>query len=349
MIKRNIHFASQMPEESYNKNLNNKTPVDDLTFKANKKMIYEIDQPEITVYHKENSCIFKKNKEEFGGLSNMATGFPLRVNGVEIRTTEALYQACRYPHLPEIQQKIIEQKSPMQVKMISNMNKKKSREDWDNIRLKVMKWCIKVKLAQNFVSFGTVLHETGLKNIVENSAKDNFWGAIPNEEGTIFTGKNALGRLLMDLRQAFYGKDTFSLLFVDPPQIENFLLYNEPIRTIDERQNFISWLQNYWKNSIKNEIVISPHSDNVSVKFPTAGKLLGHLDNATEVALTVACPSRSRVVEYNKIKDETSTNITKESKINVEEKSQSYYKATPQKRQRKRKKQDTTTQTKLVH
>jgi len=275
-------------------------------------MKYKIDQPEIGVYHKENSSIFKKNNEEFGGLSNMATGFPLRVNGVEIKTTEALYQACRFPHLPEIQQKIIEQKSPMTVKMISNSNKKKSREDWDNIRLKVMKWCINIKLAQNFVSFGTVLHETGLKNIVENSAKDNFWGAIPNEEGTIFTGKNALGRLLMDLRQAFYGKDTFSLLFVEPPQIENFLLYNEPIITIDEIPNFISWLQKYWEGSIKKDVVISSHLDNVSVK------------------------------------EETSTNVTKESKMNVEGESQSYTKMTPRKRQSKRKKQDTTTQKLLI-
>lgn len=272
-------------------------------------MRYEIDQSEIGVYHKENSCIFKKNNDEFGSLSNMASGFHLRVNGVEIRTTEALYQACRFPHLPEIQQRIIEQKSPMAAKMISNSNKKKSREDWDNIRLKVMKWCINIKLAQNFVSFGAVLHETGLKNIVENSAKDNYWGSIPNEEGTIYTGKNALGRLLMDLRQAFYSKDTFSLLFVEPPQIDNFLLCNEPIRTIDERQNFISLLQNYWGDSIINDVVISSHSDNVSVK------------------------------------EETSTNVTKESKMNVEEESQSYTKMTPRKRKSKRNKQDTTTQT----
>lgn len=278
-------------------------------------MKYKIDQPEIRVYNKENSCIFKKNNEEFGGLSNMATGFPLRVNGIEIRTTEALYQACRFPHLPEIQQKIIEQKSPMMVKMISNTNKKNSREDWDNIRLEVMNWCINIKLAQNFVSFGAVLHETGLKNIVENSAKDDFWGAIPNEEGTIFTGKNALGILLMDLRKAFYGKDTFSLLFVEPPQIENFLLYNKPIGTIDERSNFISWLQNYWGCSYKNDVVIPSLSDNVSIK------------------------------------EETSTNVTKESKMNVEEESQSYTKKTPpkQKRHSKRKKQDMTTPSKSLN
>lgn len=278
-------------------------------------MKYKLDQKEIRTYHKENSCIFKKNNEEFGGLSNMATGFPLRINGVEIRTTEAIYQACRFPHIPEIQQKIIEQKSPMLVKMISNTNKKKSREDWDSIRLKIMKWCINVKLAQNFISFGAVLHETGLKNIVENSAKDNFWGAIPNEDGTIFTGKNALGRLLMDLRQAFYSKDNFSLLYVEPPQIENFILYHEPIGIIDERQNFINYLQNYWHGSYSNGLKIQTQIESVQVK------------------------------------EKEHSYVTKESKMNVEEESHKYETttATKPKRQSRRKKTDTTSQANLFN
>jgi len=216
------------------------------------KAKYHIESNELRSYNKLSSCIFKRNNEEFGALSNMATGFPLRVSGIDIKTTEALYQACRFPNLPEIQKKIIEEKSPMVVKMISDSNKKKSREDWNDIRLKVMKWCIQVKLAQNFVSFGAVLHQTGLRNIVENSSKDNFWGAIPNEDGTVFIGKNALGRLLMDLRQSFYSKDNFSLLYVAPPTIPNFLLYNESIDVIDERKSFIDWLQEYWKHSSKN-------------------------------------------------------------------------------------------------
>lgn len=261
-------------------------------------MKYKLDQKEIRVYHKENSCIFKKNNEEFGALSNMATGFPLRVNGVDIRTTEALYQACRFPHLPEIQEKILEQKSPMLVKMISNTNKKKSREDWDNVRLKVMKWCINIKLAQNFVSFGVALHETGLKNIVENSAKDNFWGAIPNEDETIFTGKNALGRLLMDLRQAFYSKDIYSLLFIEPPQISNFLLFHEPIGIIDERQNFLASLQNYWKGSYSNGSTVQTQMETVEV--------------------------RKQEPEY----------VTRESKMNVEEQSHEYETATKTKTKR---------------
>jgi len=276
-------------------------------------MKYKLDQKEIRVYHKENSCIFKKNNDKFGDLSNMATGFPLRVNGIDIRTTEALYQACKFPHLPDIQQKIIEQKSPMLVKMISNTNKKKSRDDWENIRLKVMKWCINVKLAQNFVSFGASLHETGLKNIVENSAKDNFWGAIPNEDETIFTGKNALGRLLMDLRQAFYSKDNYSLLYVEPPQIDNFLLYHEPIEIIDERQSFISSLQNYWKGLYTN---------GVQTQMETV-------------------EGRNKEEEY----------VTRESKMNVAEQSHDYETVTKTKpkRQSKQKKDDTISQQNLFN
>ena len=34
-------------------------------------------------YTRANAAAFLKTKEEFGGLSNMAAGFPLRVNGVD--------------------------------------------------------------------------------------------------------------------------------------------------------------------------------------------------------------------------------------------------------------------------
>jgi N-glycosidase YbiA len=217
-------------------------------------MNYNIDHKEIRVYQLENSCPFRKNNEEFGGLSNMATIYPLKVNQVNIKTSEALYQACRFPHFPEIQKKIIDEKSPMTVKMISSSNKKFSRKDWDFIRLKVMKWCISVKLAQNFNSFGSLLHQTGLRNIVENSAKDNFWGAIPNGDSTIFTGKNALGRLLMDLRKTFNSEHQYSLLYVEPPQIDNFLLFGEQIKIIDERDNFVNWLHHYWKTNLTMQV-----------------------------------------------------------------------------------------------
>jgi predicted NAD-dependent protein-ADP-ribosyltransferase YbiA (DUF1768 family) len=55
------------------------------------------------IYNASECCVFRKTKEPFGGLSNMASGYPIKVNGVDIASSEALYQDCRYLHLQEVQ------------------------------------------------------------------------------------------------------------------------------------------------------------------------------------------------------------------------------------------------------
>jgi ribA/ribD-fused uncharacterized protein len=199
------------------------------------------------IYKIEESCIFRKTKELFGGLSNMASGFTLKINGINILTSEALYQACRFPHMPEVQKKICLEKSPMSAKMVSKPFRPQSRSDWDNVRVDIMYWCLKVKLAQNFISFGQLLETTFDKPIVEDSSKDPFWGAIKDKENkSIIKGTNALGRLLMKLRQEYNSEKRYELLYVEPLAISNFLFYGEPIPVIDERQNFIESLYKFW-------------------------------------------------------------------------------------------------------
>lgn len=215
----------------------------------NKKPKYNIKPEETRTYHLQNSCIFKKNNEAFGELSNMSTQFPISVNGIKISTVEALYQAMRFPHLPHIQNDLIIEKSPMRVKMISNKYKKESRSDWEEVRVKIMKWSLNVKFCQNVLTFSEALHKTGNRNIVENSSSDNFWGAIPDENGTLFKGKNALGRLLMDLREKVNSPHWIDLLYVDPPAIPECFLFEKAIEPIDERANFILSLFEYWKQS----------------------------------------------------------------------------------------------------
>jgi len=73
-------------------------------------------QPGERKYYKSEAIVFQKNEDAFGHLSNMATAFPVVVNGIRIRTIEALYQACRFPNYPEAQREVIEQKSPMGAK-----------------------------------------------------------------------------------------------------------------------------------------------------------------------------------------------------------------------------------------
>ena len=143
-----------------------------------------------------------------------------------------------------------------------------------------MYWCLRVKLAQNFITFGRILESTYNKPIVEDSRKDRFWGAVKdkNDENTL-TGVNALGRYLMKLRQEYYSEKRYDLLYVEPLNIPDFNLFDQPIQIIDERVNFINYLNNLWKlpktqydwendfkNLVnKNEISVVAESSNSSV------------------------------------------------------------------------------------
>src|SRR5687767_3540817 len=173
---------------------------------------------QVRTYDRASSVVFLKTHEAFGGLSNMAGGFPLHVQGTRIHTSEALYQACRFPHLPEVQRLIIGQASPMTAKMKSKPHRKDSRPDWDRVRVRVMRWCLRVKLAQNWAKFSELLLRTGVRPIVEESRKDDFWGAKPVDEQSL-VGMNVLGRLLMELREAVKSQGCEALQFVQPPAI----------------------------------------------------------------------------------------------------------------------------------
>lgn len=187
-------------------------------------------------YCRKDCVTFRKTNEVFGGLSNMAGGYPLLVNGVRILTSEALYQACRFPHLPDVQRMIIAQRSPMTAKMKSKPYRNQSRSDWDAVRVKIMRWCLRVKLAQNWDRFSSLLLSTGDRPIVEDSRKDNFWGAIPVDEETL-TGTNVLGRLLMELREFLKVQNTDLIKVVISPNIPGFLLYGKEVGLIVKSGN----------------------------------------------------------------------------------------------------------------
>lgn len=178
-------------------------------------------------YNKKEVIIFSKTTGEFGGLSNMASGYSLFVNETNIANTEILYQACRFPLFPKIQEEIISQSNPMEAKEISRKYIQYSRQDWEVVKFDVMKWCLQIKLLQNYSKFSKLLLSTDDSPIVEFSMKDNVWGAIPVSKD-LLKGKNALGRLLMEIRES-YAKKMIEIDFVSPLNIPAFLLFDQPI------------------------------------------------------------------------------------------------------------------------
>lgn len=202
-------------------------------------MVAQVKLPEQRTYRRQESITFRKTTEQFGGLSNMAGGYPLFVNGIKILTSEALYQACRFPHLPHVQRLIIAERSPMTAKMKTKPYRDNSRPDWEFVRTKVMRWCLQVKLIQNWDKFSQLFLETGDFPIVEDSWKDDFWGAKP-QAGEMLVGINVLGRLLMQLREQVKSGEITAQTIIQPLSLSDFLLYGQEIRSISASGGYCS-------------------------------------------------------------------------------------------------------------
>lgn len=182
------------------------------------------------IYNISECAVFSKTSAAYGGLSNMASGYSLFVNEINIANTEILYQCCRFPLFPKLQQEIISIENPMEAKALARKFDKYTRQDWEHVKVDIMRWCLQVKLIQNTETFSNLLLSTEDRSIVEYSTKDSYWGAIPTEKDKL-QGKNVLGRLLMEIRETIV-KQNQKLEIVPPLSITAFLLFNNPIEAV---------------------------------------------------------------------------------------------------------------------
>ncbi len=190
---------------------------------------YFMDMTEKT-YNASKCIVLHKVKEPFGDLLNMSSAFPMIVNGIKIRSSEALYQSLRFPFLPNVQKKIIDTASPLMAKRIISPLKGQSRIDFDELRIDFMRWCLRVKLACNYEGVGELLDASGNKILVEKSPSGTFWGC--SSTGNKYVGMNCLGELLMELRDEWRKKKREEMVVVEPLNVKDFLLLGSPIQTV---------------------------------------------------------------------------------------------------------------------
>lgn len=180
----------------------------------------------IRVYNPEECAVFWKTREPLGELSNMASGFPVSVGETVWHTTEALYQACRFPHLPEVQRMLMAERSAMAAKMRSKPYRCETRPDWNDVRPSIMRWCLRLKFEQHRESFGRILFDTAPMAIVERSSRDRFWGAVLEEDG-LMRGENVLGRLLQEVRDLATKGELEQ--WAQPPAVPSFKLSGDAV------------------------------------------------------------------------------------------------------------------------
>lgn len=174
------------------------------------------------IYNKKDIISFAKITGEWGRFSNMYYN-ALFVNETFIPSVEALYQSCKYPLYPSIQKEILSQDNAMKAKSVSKKYSKFQRQDWESVKFMIMRWCLMVKLIQDWDDLAPLLLKTKGSQIVEYSKKDSIWGAMPYENDKL-KGKNILGRLLMDIRDKYILTNE-KPAFIPPLQISSFQLY----------------------------------------------------------------------------------------------------------------------------
>lgn len=152
---------------------------------------------------------YKRDRKDFGFLSNF---YPviITVNNTEYPHAEAYYQRQKSDN-PEYHKRISQNKSPAWAKYVGDSRignpfiSKKSwfkrypgdlKNNWDDIRVEVMKTALNAKFRQNSLLQLSLL-KTMNAELIEDSEKDTFWGI-----GSDGNGKNMLGILLMDIRSA---------------------------------------------------------------------------------------------------------------------------------------------------
>lgn len=196
------------------------------------------DLTQIISYSRRESFWFTKITDPAGKLSNMSA-LEVEAGGRRWKSTEALYQACRFPDHPDIQELIRRESSPMAAKMVSKPHRKeKCRADWDLVQIPVMEWCLRLKLAFNFRLIYWALRENTGRPIVEISSKhDQFWGTTPDrDDPDRVTGSNVLGKLWMAVRDevladpaAPFGELARKCAVVPPPRVDNFKLFGQAV------------------------------------------------------------------------------------------------------------------------
>jgi len=143
--------------------------------------------------------------EEGGWLSCMSA-YPVQFEGIQFRTCEALFQYRRFEGHPEVQEEILNCRSPLGAKMIARRERTLLNRGtmWDYVDsdCPLMEQCLRLKLEQH-PDLQRRLIETGDATIIEDCTNHDreaarIWGAV--RVNGIWVGQNILGNLWMELR-----------------------------------------------------------------------------------------------------------------------------------------------------
>lgn len=142
---------------------------------------------------------FYSTKDEYGEFSNFKA-YPIELKGKTWRTVEHYFQAQKFAGT-EHEEELRTTASPMVVARMGRSRKRPLRADWEQVKDDIMREAVLAKFEQH-AELRDMLLGTGDEEIVEKTTRDYYWGC-----GTGGTGKNMLGKILMEVRAKLRGDE----------------------------------------------------------------------------------------------------------------------------------------------
>lgn len=136
---------------------------------------------------------FYSTKDQYGAFSNFSR-HPFELDGLIWPTSEHYFQAQKFED-DEYRGKIRSTPSPMIAARLGRSRKVPIRSDWEERKDEFMYRAVLAKF-QAHSDLKQLLLSTGQEEIIEKTTRDYYWGCGANG-----TGKNMLGRILMQVRE----------------------------------------------------------------------------------------------------------------------------------------------------
>lgn len=136
---------------------------------------------------------FYSVNNEYGEFSNFAP-YPIKLKGKIWSTSEHYFQAMKFESQKD-QNDVRKAKTPMEAARKGRDRKRKLRRNWEAIKDNIMQDAVYAKFSQH-PELGELLLSTGEATLIEHTPNDSYWG-----DGGDGTGKNMLGKILMEIRK----------------------------------------------------------------------------------------------------------------------------------------------------
>ncbi len=132
--------------------------------------------------------------EEWKDFSNFAP-YPIELDGEIWKSSEHYYQFKKFEKTdPEYALKIKNAPTPKEAKILS-MENDHFPAYWNDIKVDILRVAV-MKKFESYSRLENLLLSTGDEELFEANQEDNFWG-----EGSDGSGKNTMGRILMETRE----------------------------------------------------------------------------------------------------------------------------------------------------